>query len=108
MWHGSTFIAISSAGNLLLSGSAMDVQEVHKGSMLGFERHMMFTDAYLDSNPQQKLSFLRKLLVKEAEAQAPKIFDRLKEDPEYLKVLTESVSTLYISFYFTEIMLYFS
>lgn len=95
MWHGSTFIAISSVGNLLLNNSAMDVQELFKDSMLALERHMMFTDAYLDSNPQQKFSFLRKLLVNEAQAQAPKILDRLKQDTEYLKVLTESVSTLH-------------
>lgn len=94
MWHASTYIAISTAGNLKLTNSAMDVQEVFKDSMLTLENHLIFADAYPDSNPQEKFSFLRKIILNEAEVEAPKVFERLKEDPEYLKVFTETVSTI--------------
>ncbi|KAI0336947.1 hypothetical protein BDW22DRAFT_1433717 [Trametopsis cervina] len=92
-WHPSTYIAISTADNLKLTRSAMDVQEVFKDSMLTLQNHLIFIDAYPDSNPQEKFSFLKKILLNEAEVEAPKVFDRLKQDPEYLKVFTESLET---------------
>lgn len=97
-WSSNTHIAISAAGNILLTSSAADVQDVFKSSMLALEKHLIFTNAYPDSNPQQKFSFIKRFLTHEAQVQAPWIFDRLRQDPEYMKVLTESVSTLYTCF----------
>ncbi|KAI0342566.1 hypothetical protein BDW22DRAFT_1484188 [Trametopsis cervina] len=92
-WPSGTHIVISAVGNLLLTSSAVDVQNLFKSSMLALERHLIFTDAYPDSNSQQKFSFIRKFLTHEAKAQAPWIYDRLKQDPEYIKVLVESLET---------------
>lgn len=88
----TTHINISAAGNLLVTNSGIDVQEVFKDSVTTLERHIMFTNAYPDANPQQKLPFLRETLTQSAKALAPKVFERLVRDPDYAKAIAESVS----------------
>lgn len=92
-WCVTTNVHLTQIGNFSLNHSTPQVRELFKHVVKEIEQYITFDDAYPDRNPVCKFPWLRDTLIGAAQELGFRpIINRLRRDPEYVKILVDAVS----------------